>query len=72
MIYAEVGERERFDQDIEVVSYAGLNPVICESADSWFEGGNLEARLTAVTMKPRPVCADSRPHVQRRVSESVL
>jgi transposase len=39
MIYAEVGEIERFDRDKEVVSYAGLNPVIRESPDSRIEGG---------------------------------
>jgi len=39
MIYAEVGEIERFDRDKEVVSYAGLNPVIRESGDSRIEGG---------------------------------
>jgi transposase len=39
MIYAEIGEIERFDRDKEVVSYAGLNPVIRESGDSRIEGG---------------------------------
>jgi len=39
MIYAEVGEIGRFDRDKEVVSYAGLNPVIRESGDSRIEGG---------------------------------
>jgi transposase len=39
MIYAEIGEIERFDRDKEVVSYAGLNPVIHESGDSRIEGG---------------------------------
>jgi transposase len=39
MIYAELGEIDRFDRDKEVVSYAGLNPVIRESGDSRFEGG---------------------------------
>ena len=38
MIYAEVGEIARFDRDKEVVSYAGLNPVIRESGDSRIEG----------------------------------
>jgi transposase len=37
-IHAEVGEIERFDRDKEVVSYAGLNPVIRESGDSRIEG----------------------------------
>ena len=39
MIYAELGEIDRFDRDKEVVSYVGLNPVIRESGDSRFEGG---------------------------------
>ena len=39
MIYAEIGEIERFDRDKEVVSYAGLNPVIRELPDSRIEGG---------------------------------
>ena len=39
MVYAEIGEIERFDRDKEVVSYAGLNPVIRESGDSRIEGG---------------------------------
>ena len=38
-VYAEVGEISRFDRDKEVVSFAGLNPVIRESGDSRFEGG---------------------------------
>jgi transposase len=38
MIYAEIGEISRFDRDKEVVSYAGLNPVIRESGDSRIEG----------------------------------
>jgi transposase len=39
MIYAELGEIDRFDRDKEAVSYVGLNPVIRESGDSRFEGG---------------------------------
>jgi transposase len=39
LIYAEIGEIDRFDRAKEVVSYAGLNPVIRESGDSRFEGG---------------------------------
>lgn len=39
MIYAELGDINRFDGDKEVVSYVGLNPVIRESGDSRFEGG---------------------------------
>jgi transposase len=34
-----LGEIDRFDGDKEVVSFAGLNPVIRESGDSRFEGG---------------------------------
>ena len=39
LIHAEIGEIERFDKAKQVVSYAGLNPVIRESGDSRFEGG---------------------------------
>jgi transposase len=39
MVYAELGDINRFDGDKEVVSYVGLNPVIRESGDSRFEGG---------------------------------
>lgn len=39
LIYAELGGVERFDGAKQVVSYAGLNPVIRESGDSRFEGG---------------------------------
>jgi transposase len=39
LITAEIGEIERFDEAKEVVSYAGLNPVIRESGDSRTEGG---------------------------------
>jgi transposase len=35
---SELGEIERFDRAEEVVSYAGLNPVIRESGDSRTEG----------------------------------
>ena len=38
-IYAELGEIDRFDSDKQVVSYAGLNPVVRESGDSRTEGG---------------------------------
>lgn len=38
LIYAEVGEIERFETDKEVVSYVGLNPIIRESGDSRYEG----------------------------------
>ena len=38
-IYAELGEIDGFDGYKEVVSYAGLNPLIRESGDSRFEGG---------------------------------
>ncbi len=39
LIYAELGEIERFDGSKQTVSFAGLNPVIRESGDSRFEGG---------------------------------
>ncbi|WP_435080039.1 IS110 family transposase [Halococcus sp. AFM35] len=39
LIYAELGEIERFDGSKQAVSFAGLNPVIRESGDSRFEGG---------------------------------
>jgi transposase len=38
MIYGEIGEVDRFDQANEVVSYAGLDPVVRESGDSQTEG----------------------------------
>ena len=38
MIHSEIGEVERFDRSEEVVSYAGLDPVIRESGDSRREG----------------------------------
>ena len=39
LIHAEIGEIDRFDEAKQVVSYAGMNPVIRESGDSRFEGG---------------------------------
>ena len=39
VVMDENGEIDRFDEDKQVVSYAGLNPVIRESGDSRFEGG---------------------------------
>lgn len=39
LIHAEIGEIGRFDEAKQVVSYAGMNPVIRESPDSRFEGG---------------------------------
>jgi len=39
VIYAEIGEIDRFDAAKEVVRYVGLNPVVRESGDSRFEGG---------------------------------
>lgn len=38
LITAEIGEVDRFDRDKELVSYAGLDPVVRESADSRTEG----------------------------------
>ncbi|WP_229124410.1 transposase [Halapricum desulfuricans] len=37
-IYAEIGEIERFERAAELVSYAGLDPSVRESADSRTEG----------------------------------
>jgi len=39
LIHSEIGEVERFDRANEVVSYAGLDPVVRESGDSRTEGG---------------------------------
>jgi transposase len=39
MILSELGEIDRFDQSSEVVSYAGLDPVVRESGDSRTEHG---------------------------------
>ena len=39
VIYAELGEIDRFDTAKQVVRYVGLNPVVRESGDSRFEGG---------------------------------
>lgn len=38
LITSELGEIDRFDEAKEVVSYAGLNPVVRESGDSRTEG----------------------------------
>jgi len=39
LITSELGDIDRFDRDKEVVSFAGLDPVVRESADSRTEGG---------------------------------
>jgi transposase len=39
LIYAELGDVDRFDSHKNVVSYVGLNPTIRESGDSRIEGG---------------------------------
>jgi transposase len=39
MIHGEIGEVDRFDRANEVVSYAGLDPIVRESGDSRTEGG---------------------------------
>lgn len=39
MVHSEIGEVDRFDRASEVVSYAGLDPVVRESGDSRTEGG---------------------------------
>lgn len=38
LIYGEIGEIERFEEDKELVSYAGLDPMVRESGDSRTEG----------------------------------
>ncbi len=38
VIYAELGDIDRFDAAKEVVRYVGLNPLVRESGDSRFEG----------------------------------
>lgn len=38
MIHAEIGEIDRFDRAAEVVSYAGLDPVVKESGETRTEG----------------------------------
>jgi transposase len=38
LLYAEIGDVDRFDTAKQVVSYVGLNPVVRESGDSRFEG----------------------------------
>lgn len=38
LITAEIGEIDRFDEASEVVSYAGLDPIVRESPDSRTEG----------------------------------
>ena len=43
LITAEIGEIERFDEDKQVVSYAGLDPVVRESGDSQ-TGGEISKR----------------------------
>ena len=39
LIYAEIGEIERFETAKQLVSYVGLNPIVRESGDSRYEGG---------------------------------
>ena len=39
VVYAELGELNRFDSHKEVVRYMGMNPTIRESGDSRIEGG---------------------------------
>ena len=38
VIVAEVGEVERFDEDKQLVSYAGLDPVVHQSGDKEVRG----------------------------------
>ena len=39
LITTKIGEIKRFDEAKKVVSYVGLNPVVCESSDLRTEGG---------------------------------
>lgn len=67
-IHAEIGEIERFDRAAEVVSYAGLDPTVRESADSRTEGsiskeGNSHLRSAVVQAAWRAVHNGSDPHL---------
>ncbi len=54
MIYSEIGEVKRFDRAAEVVSHAGLDPVIRESGDSRREPDQ-QGRKRLLAMDPGPV-----------------
>ena len=45
-VYGEIGEVDRFDQANEIVSYAGSDPVVCESGDSRTETGGSASEET--------------------------
>jgi len=67
-IYAEIGEVERFDRAPELVSYAGLDPSVRESADSRTEGaiskqGNKYLRTAAVQGAWRAVHTGNDPYL---------
>ncbi|SNR70242.1 Transposase IS116/IS110/IS902 family protein [Halorubrum ezzemoulense] len=38
LIPSEIGEIDQFDEAKQVVGYAGLDPIVCESSDSRTEG----------------------------------
>jgi transposase len=66
-IYAEIGEVERFDRAAELVSYAGLDPSVHESADSRTEGsiskqGNKYLRTAVVQGAWRSAMLIARRH----------
>lgn len=69
-IYAEIGEIERFDRAAELVSYAGLDPSVHESADSRTEGaiskqGNKYLRTAVVQGAWRAVHFGKDPYLSR-------
>jgi len=69
-IYAEIGEVERFDRAAELVSYAGLDPSVRESADSRTEGsiskrGNKYLRTAVVQGAWRAVHQGTDPYLSR-------
>jgi transposase len=69
-IYAEIGEVERFDRAAELVSYAGLDPSVHESADSRTEGsiskqGNKYLRTAVVQGAWRSVHSGENPYLSR-------
>ena len=69
-IYAEIGEIERFDRAAELVSYAGLDPSVRESADSRTEGsiskqGNKYLRTAVVQGAWRAVHNGQDPYLRK-------
>lgn len=69
-IHAEIGEVDRFDRAPELVSYAGLDPSVHESADSRTEGsiskrGNKYLRTAVVQGAWRGVHQGGDPYLSR-------